>query len=118
MATGMQAERAAQRGRQAERERERERLHWNLCFENEMSNCRAQQREGQGRAGRQAGRVCESISEFPVVSWLLIMRVELPECLQNARRIYVNSALSSAILLAFSFFYAICFFVFFFWLCF
>lgn len=79
-----------------------------------MSNCRAQQREGQGRAGRQAGRVCESISEFPVVSWLLIMRVELPECLQNARRIYVNSALSSAILLAFSFFMPFAFLFFFF----
>lgn len=49
----------------------------------------AELNRGSWRRGRQAGRVCvcvcASISEFPVLSWLLIMRVELPECSLNAR---------------------------------
>lgn len=53
---------------------------------------------GVGGEGRVC--VCESISEFPVVSWLLIMRRRAREVTLSASlnaRIYVNSALSSAI---------------------
>lgn len=67
---------------------------------------------------------CESISEFPVVSWLLIMRRrarEFPLSASLNARIYVNSALSSAIpcysfelpSLFYGFAFGFCF-----WLCF
>lgn len=52
------------------------------------------------RRGEREGCACESISEFPVVSWLLIMRRRARELTLSASlnaRIYVNSALSSAI---------------------
>lgn len=55
--------------------------------------------DGDGR-GEREGCACESISEFPVVSWLLIMRRRARELALSASlnaRIYVNSALSSAI---------------------
>lgn len=55
--------------------------------------------DGDGR-GEREGCACESISEFPVVSWLLIMRRRARELTLSASlnaRIYVNSALSSAI---------------------
>lgn len=54
--------------------------------------------DGDGR-GEREGCACESISEFPVVSWLLIMRRRARELTLSASlnaRIYVNSALSSA----------------------
>lgn len=56
--------------------------------------------DGDGEGAGKVGCACESISEFPVVSWLLIMRRrarELPLSASLNARIYVNSALSSAI---------------------
>lgn len=119
MATGTQRDFR----REQELQRERERLHWNLCFENEMSNCRAQH-ISKGVGGEDRVCVCESISEFPVVSWLLIMRRRARELTLSASlnaRIYVNSALSSAIpcysfalpSLFYGFAFGFCF-----WLCF
>lgn len=57
-------------------------------------------KEDGDRRGEREGCACESISEFPVVSWLLIMRRRARELTLSASlnaRIYVNSALSSAI---------------------
>lgn len=80
------------------------RSHWNLCFENEMSKCKAQQREFPFLSDASiacvcvCGSVCACISEFPVLSY-----AAFPSLLFHSNRgtrfvtarIYVNSALSS-----------------------